>query len=317
MNGNLAQKRMSEFVWYHIHGDGDCNGQTLRAYAQEKRLSRQDCFDLAYFYATTYCCVSAIYLMQHREEINQGSPTSFAETHKGKLIFQSDRKYVRKRDTFEKMLEDWRRRLQREQPAFDGYTGADSGTINTEKALKYVMRRYFFGRFSAYLFVETYCDILNLNATRADGLEYEGDSMTFAAGVCYVYGRDIEAQYIQKNHKLPFSTELFESLIHGIQQYVKQAGGDDSLVKLETSPCAYEKFFKGTRYNGFYADRMLAEIEAMKVASEFEEARRAVLSARSQAINDRYLGERHGWHGIRKELKKSYQQTGHITDYRG
>lgn len=51
MNAEIAKKRLTEFVWYHINGDGDCNGQTLKAYAGMKHLQTQDMFDLAYFYA--------------------------------------------------------------------------------------------------------------------------------------------------------------------------------------------------------------------------------------------------------------------------
>ena len=60
---NIHEKRKVEFLWYHKNGDGDCNGQVLREYAEKKRLNQQDCFDLAYFYATTYCCASAVSLL--------------------------------------------------------------------------------------------------------------------------------------------------------------------------------------------------------------------------------------------------------------
>ena len=309
-------KRMREFIWYHIHGDGDCNGQVLRAYAEMKGLDAQQKFDLAYFYATTYCCVSAIFLLQKRDEIVLNA-SDFADAYRGKLIFQSDRKYVRMRDTFKKMLTEWATGISYERIPFDKYTHVQSGTIDTARALNVVQQWYFFSRFSAYLFVETYCDILGIQATRVNGLDYEGDSMTFAGGLCYVFGKDIEARYIQKNHKLPFSTDLFEQMIHSLQQQVKKAGGDDSLVKLETSLCAYEKFFKGTRYNGYYADRQLEEIYELRVKPEMAEACTDVLTARALAIPNRYLGEKHGWKGIRTELKKSYQQTGRIDGYRG
>ena len=106
-------------------------------------------------------------------------------------------------------------------------------------------------------------------------------------------------------------------MIYQLQQQVKRAGGDDSLVKLETSLCAYEKFFKGTRYNGYYADRQLEEVEELQRQPEFAEACADSLAARAEAINGRYLGEKHGWKGIRTELKKSYLQTGRIDGYRG
>ena len=66
----------------------------------------QDCFDLTYFYATTYCCASAIFLLQNRERIMKNYQ-AFADEYKQKLVFQSDRKYVRMLDNFKGMLETW------------------------------------------------------------------------------------------------------------------------------------------------------------------------------------------------------------------
>lgn len=306
-------KRLKEFVWYHINGDGDCNGQVLRAYAEKEGLSLQDCFDLTYFYATTYCCASAIFLLQNRERIMKNYQ-AFADEYKQKLVFQSDRKYVRMLDNFKRMLATWVFQLSDCALNF-GETFVDHGVVNTKKLLSYCEKWFFFSRFSAYLFMETYCDILVLKATHAEGLDYEGDAMTFAGGLFYCFGMDEEAEYVQKYHELPTDKTTFETLIQELQREVKLVGGDDNFTKLETSLCAYEKFFKGTRYNGYYADRMLEEVLKLANVPEFDKACEDVLRARRKAIQEVYLGELHGWNGIRKECKKSYILTGKIDGY--
>lgn len=306
-----ADKRMREFVWYHIHGDGDCNGQVLRAFALAKGLSRQECFDLTYFYATTYCCVSAIFLLENRNRI-RSDYSAFADEYKRKLIFQSDRKYVRMLDNFRSMLATWANLLDKHGADFDGRF-INRNTIDTKAAILEIERWFFFRRFSAYLFIETYCDILGLEGSRAEGLDYEGDAMTFAGGLFYCFGMDNEAQYVQAHHKLPTDQQTFEALLFELQEQVKAAGGDDNVTKLETSLCAYEKFFKGTRYNGFYADRMLGEVVTMLAQEEFQSAAREVLEARERAIPSVYLGEKNGWHGIRKDQKKAYRENGRIS----
>lgn len=308
-------KRRREFIWYHMNGDGDCNGQVLRAYAEENGLNEQDCFDLAYFYATTYCCASAVFLLESRESI-KADCRRFADEYKDKLIFQSDRKYVRMLDNFYKMLVTWGNSLYKAADIFRRKM-VDNGVVNTRMALGAIERWYFFSRFSAYLFVETYCDILNLTATRERGLKYEGDSMTFVGGLFYVYGMDDEARYVQAHHKLPMDTWTLEFLISDLQDSVKAAGGDDNFTKLETSLCAYEKFFKGSRYNGYYADRQLAELVKLRDRPEFANAVRAIFIAREKAIPEIYRGENHGWDGIRTQLKKSYKETGKIIGYAG
>lgn len=304
-------KRLKEFVWYHIHGDGDCNGQVLRAYAEKEGLSLQDCFDLTYFYATTYCCASAIFLLQNRERIMKNYQ-AFADEYKQKLVFQSDRKYVRMLDNFKGMLATWVFQLSDCAAKF-GEAFVSRGVVNTKKTLSYCEKWFFFSRFSAYLFVETYCDILNLKATHAEGLDYEGDNMTFAGGLYYCFGMDKEAEYVQKNHALPTDKTTFEALIQEVQREVRLAGGDDNFTKLETSLCAYEKFFKGTRYNGYYADRQLEETIKMRKQQEFREACDEVLVCRKLAIPKVYRGEDNGWYGIRKDEKKSYRENSRIS----
>lgn len=308
-------KRLREFVWYHINGDGDCNGQVLRAYAGSKGLSEQDKFDLTYFYSVTYCCASAIFLLMHRREIIKNT-RSFADRYKHLLVFQSDRKYVRMLDNFYKVLITWREALSNCADDFRARL-VKHGTLNTGEALKTAEKWYFFSRFSAYLFVETYCDIFGYQATRESGLTYEGDNMTFAGGLFYAFDLDDYAEYVQKHHKLPVDTKDFEALLTILQDSIKSAGGDDNLTKIETSLCAYEKMFKGTRYNGYYADRMLEEITGMIEIPEMRDACKEVLIARSDAIPKFFLGEEHDWDGIRKELKTNYRETHTIVGYAG
>ena len=304
-------KRIREFIWYHINGDGDCNGQVLKAYADMKGLSEQDKFDLTYFYSITYCCASSIFLLNHRDEIHEDT-LSFAEKYKNILVFQSDRKYVRMRDNFYRVLITWQKALYCCAKEYGGRVVV-RGTVNTREAIKTAEKWYFFSRFSAYLFIETYCDIFGYGATRESGLNYEGDNMTFAGGLFYVFGMDTDAEYVQKHHRLPTDTATFERLISALQNRVIEAGGDDNLTKLETSLCAYEKMFKGTRYNGYYADRMLEEVMKMIRNPETRSACEDVLTARAIAIPQKYLGETNGWNGIRKELKKHYQRQGNIN----
>lgn len=305
------EKRMNEFIWYHIHGDGDCNGQVLRAYAEKERLSKQDCFDLTYFYATTYCCASALFLMENRERIMKNYQ-EFADEYKNKLIFQSDRKYVRMLENFKGMLATWVFQLYNCAEKFDK-AFVKNGIADTRRMLSFAEGWFFFSRFSAYLFMETYCDILKLGATHAGGLDYEGDNMTFAGGLFYCFGMDSEAQYVQEHHKLPTDQITFDSLIAELQYRVREAGGDDNFTKLETSLCAYEKLFKATRYNGYYADRQLEEVVKMRKSLEFRKACDNVLVCRQLAIPKQYRGEDNGWYGIRKEEKKSYRKNGRIS----
>ena len=130
------ENRLKEFIWYHINGDGDCNGQVLRVYAEQNGLNEQDCFDLAYFYAVTYCCASAVFLLENRKNI-EADLRCFADKYKKKLVFQSDRKYVRMVDNFYKVLITWKNRLRNAAECFVNVFTKNK-IIQTKDALKEV-----------------------------------------------------------------------------------------------------------------------------------------------------------------------------------
>ena len=82
------------------------------------------------------------------------------------------------------------------------------------------------------------------------------------------------------------------------------------MTEVETSLCAYRKFYKATRYNGYYLDRMLEEINVMR--GDYPEIISEVLDIRKHKFSPKYLGELGGWNGVRPELKKLYRETGII-----
>ena len=91
------------------------------------------------------------------------------------------------------------------------------------------------------------------------------------------------------------------------------SGLDANPTKLETSLCAYRKFYKGTRYNGYYLDRMLEELVYFKRNyPEYDKITDELYDIRSKCFQHDYLGEYHGWFGVRKELKKLYKEYGAI-----
>jgi len=74
--------------------------------------------------------------------------------------------------------------------------------------------------------------------------------------------------------------------------------------------CAYRKFFKGSRYNGYYLDRMLEEVIYMK--KYYPNVSEQIFEIRKRNFDKKYLGELNGWNGIRKECKKLYRDYGVI-----
>lgn len=250
-----VNERMHEFVEYHINGDGECNNIVLREYAERHKLTKQERFALSFFFAVCYCVESAVFMLRHEPEIRR-SPKEWAEQNKSKIIFQSDRKYTKMLDHFAKSLEF--------------YSTIDAGEVAEafgervvlKDAIPEVERWYFFGRFSAYLFLETYIDMCGLPCENTTIEWREGATAT--SGLMNVFGYDKAAEMFDAHKRLLIPTERLDELLAILAKAVERSGGDSNTTKLETSLCAYRKFYKGSRYNGFYLDRMLGEIEWYK-----------------------------------------------------
>lgn len=299
--------RLAEFVKYHIEGDADCNGRVLKAWADEHELSFEQRFDLAYFFDICYCVSSGVFMYTERDKIAQ-NPQEWGTTHKEIILFQSDRKYTKMRRNFEGCLEFYAEqrsdRLERVSKCISGRT------LDIEKALEEVQSWYFHGRFASYLFLETFIALNELNHENAKYDWKHGDTAT--SGVMNIYGLDAQADYFDKYQKLPPNVEPrdLDGMLDKIVHEVARNGGDTAVTSLETSLCAYRKFFKGSRYNGFYLDRQLEEIHETNNYSEttYSEINSELLKIRDELFSKKYLGEHNNWTGIRKPAKKLYKQ---------
>lgn len=297
------EKRLNEFVDYHIHGDGECNGIVLRGYADKHNLSADEKVDLAFMFSITYCVESAIILLKKQEEVFRDVDAWVAQ-NKTKLIFQSDRKYIRMKDAFNKCL---------------AFYKENRSSLRRIKGLKTLDLKYwipevesypYFGRFSAYLYLETIAQLFDMQIINAK-MEW-GSGATATSGLMNLYYYDNEANLFDRERKLrpPFTEDVLQAMVEPVLWDIEKSGGNSNITMVETSLCAYRKFFKGSRYNGYYLDRMLEEIYAMQ--KNFPEESQELFEIREQKFDKRYLGEIGGWRGVRKECKKLYRDRGII-----
>lgn len=291
--------RIDEFVKYHIEGDGECNGIVLQEWADEKKLNAVDRAVLCYFFAVTYCVESAIIMLLDKGKILE-NPEKYAEEHLSLLIFQSDRRYMQWKGRFADCLSFFCNNIKKITDI------ATENPINLGQSVKLVQKWQHFGRFSAYLFLETCAWVMHSRVINTELDWKNGDTAT--SGLLNVYGLDDIANKFDKFGKLPkeLTQERMQVMITPILERIASAGGDNNITKVETSLCAYRKFFKGSRYNGFYLDRMLGEI--YDLCRKYPKISQELLEIRSKKFDKKYLGEKNGWKGIRKECKKMYKE---------
>ena len=306
--------RIEEFVRYHNGCDGECNGILLAAWADSKSLSEAERFDLAFFYATVYNIPSAIFMLTELCNIIE-DPDSWCERNRSRLIFQSDRRYMRCNNALEQTLGQFSRNIAGGE-AYVQATVKD-GRIDTKRAIELCQEWPNFGRFGAYLFAETLTYLLHLESANAPRFDFRNGA-TATSGLMNLFGFDSEADEFDRRKRIPesMSLEQLDALLATIAEAVEESGGNADYSCLETSLCAYRKFHKGTRYNGYYLDRQLEELvtypsinpDSCRYINELYELR-------SELFPWQMLGECGGWDGVRKEMKKYYTRHGRVNGY--
>lgn len=299
---------MQEYVSYHINGDADCNAVLLKEWADKNKLDIQQRFDLAYFFSITYCIPSAIFMLKEKGNILKDID-KWVLKNKKSIIFQSDRKYVRMLDNFNNCIKFYKDNLTDVEKFFGGITIGN--TILMEKALKKVQKWFFFGRFASYLFLETFIALTDYEIQNTTIDWKHGDTAT--SGIMNLFGLDKSADYFDKNNKIPKNLDdnKLNQMLKETLRNIRKNGGSDNVTNVETSLCAYRKFYKGSRYNGYYLDRQLEEIfQTMEMDPRYKRIDEELLQLRKELFDHNYLGELNNWKGIRKEAKKLYKEQG-------
>lgn len=301
-----VRERMDEFLQYHIHGDGECNNVVLKRYCDNHGFGFEDRCDIAYFFSVTYCVESAIVMMLDKDSILR-DVDDWVSRNKSKLIFQSDRKYVRLENRFNGCLEYFKRNLHGKwKQEVEKYTC--NGVIDIGKAVNRTQKWFYFGRFASFLFLETISWLNDYEPLNSNIVWKNGDTAT--SGLMDLFGKEKSADIFDKSGRLTIPAETLDAMFESVRWEIEKNGGKSNTTYVETSLCAYRKLYKGTRYNGYYLDRMLEEI--IKMREDFPDISRELFQIRSDCFSSDQLGEMNGWSGIRKEEKKRYLKTGKV-----
>lgn len=151
-------------------------------------------------------------------------------TPKSELKFRTDRRYVRIGDNFNRIMAQLSPKLLEQ---------LDKATTTTEQ-YDIVSSWYFFGRYAAFLFLEVWVKLSGKQITDNLALKFEPEEN-------YTKGAEIIAQTQDKA---------------ALSAFIECAKRDtnDNVFSLETSLCAVAKLKKGTRWNGYYTERLLNDI---------------------------------------------------------
>lgn len=123
----------SEYIAYHRRGDAAVEERMIASLAKYFNLSQWDTFKLIYFYSMTYHIPSALRLLF--------KPTN---TQKKDLVFRTDRRYVRCNGAYDRLLKELNVSMLHSLQSCK----------TTEEAYNTVRKWFFFGRYTAFLFLK-------------------------------------------------------------------------------------------------------------------------------------------------------------------
>lgn len=217
----------AEYIAYHKKGDAGVEERMIASLCEYYHLTEWDAFRLIYFYTMTYHIPSALDMLLHNERNIK------------KLHFRTDRRYVRCNGAFPRLL------AELNQQKFIRLLSC--GT--TTEAYNEVRSWFFFGRYAAYLFLEVFIHAYPAGKMWVDDLVpgWEPDENYTKGAISVAEGNDNA------------------SLNAFLNRARKDTG--DNVFAIETSLCAIEKFRKGTRWNGYYTERMLEEAKGTEYES--------------------------------------------------
>lgn len=213
-----------EYIAYHRQGDAGVEERMIASLCLYYHLSEWDAFRLIYFYTMTYHIPSALAMLLDGERDMR------------KLKFRTDRRYVRCNGAFPRLLKEL---------TFDKFTRLLK-VHTTQQAYEEVRSWFFFGRYAAFLFLEVFMNTYACAKLWKDDVRY---------------GWEYDENYTKGAISIVQSNERT-----ALDKFLKQAKKDteDNAFAIETSLCAVAKFIKGTRWNGYYTERMLEDAKGTK-----------------------------------------------------
>ena len=151
-----------------------------------------------------------------------------------RLKFRTDRRYVRCHGAFPRLLSE----LTPEK------LKAVKACRTTSEAFREVFGWYYFGRYAAYLFLEVWANVFRPEWVDDLRPAWEPNE-NYTKGAVLLAG---------SNEKDDLDAFLDCARIDT----------KDNVFALETSLCAVEKLRKGTRWDGYYTERMLADADGTR-----------------------------------------------------
>ena len=302
--------RLKKFVEYQ-HEVPSIHYRFLGEYIRRHDMSRDEKLDMCYLMSATYNELTCILLFTM---LKTYSPEEIWEKHKEKLAFGSARKYAKNNDQFVQLIRDWYAQGTPSEWLEHLILPSEEQTCkNIQRAIQNINN---VGRFASDLFIEMIVylkDDLGIKVKEPASIDWK-NCANLTSGIFNIFYEDEKANEFDRTKKvtsqeigyLTSKLKIIQKEIHNT--YPEQ---DSEISMFIGKICSFRNLFKNARYGGFHHDRQLGWLrDYEKAFPEYKEIWDECYLIRREIFPDRFLGELHGWDGIRKERKKIWLTTG-------
>ena len=309
---NGTDYRLKKFVEYQ-HEVPSIHYRFLGDYIVKYNISRTEAINMCWYMSITYNEITCLVLSKL---LSVMSEETIWENYKTVLDFGSARKYAKNNDMFVQLMRDWKT-LTKGNPEkwlrdLNSQTG-EKTYRNIQRELEKVKNC---GRFASDLFLETISylkDYVGINIKEPFTLDWK-NCANLTSGIFNIFYEDEKANEFDKTGKITELDKLYLSKkLKIIQAAIKQTYPEQNveISMFIGKICSFRNLFKAARYGGFHHDRQLGVLKKYeKDLPEFKKLWNECYELRREIFPNRFLGELHGWDGIRKERKKLWLTTG-------
>ena len=307
--------RLRKFIEYQ-NAVPEIHFRFLGEYVKRHKSSFDDVILISWLLSVTYGEITVLLLMKL---IKGGLITNYSQfwaENKKKLYFGSAKKYNKNNDLFPILMKDFEKETKGDYWGFIKRFLSNDPIETYRNIHRAVERVKNVGRFSADLFLETIVylkDYLGIEVSEPFELDWK-NCANLTSGIYNIFYEDEKANQYDKTGFIEeggeeYLSEKLKIIKGGIAEtYPEQ---DNEVVMFIGKICSFRNLFKNARYAGFHHDRELGVIrEYEKSFPEFKTLWDECYQIRKDIFPDRFLGELHGWDGIRSERKKWWLKYG-------
>lgn len=249
------------------NGDTDPAYSCLLYLANRFDITLEQRYWLAFLYSTCYCGVTAWYIFNEFPDyklVNFDRMERWWKANREKVIFTTDKAWVRSRNQFVDMVRSYTQVINSESQAEKYFTlKTPDKILNYENCYNEFGKCYQMGRFGLFLYLESVY-VLTGFPMSPNGLDLK-NAESSRNGLCFALGRD---DLVTHKIKKPLSKKEYKYLYKEFWDLFKdieeKRPNDTTVWSVETTLCAYKKYKYGKRYIGYYIERQRKEIEKIE-----------------------------------------------------